>query len=144
PASWIAATPTPGTHTLNGTAPLITSQPASRTNGATTTASFSVNASGSAPLFYQWRANGANVDGATNATLILPNLQLSDAGTYQAVVFNGAGSMDSSNALLTVRVGPTITNQPTNFFIRVAPDPLGSPTNRATFSVAAVTYSPPL
>ncbi|MEY2407595.1 MAG: hypothetical protein QOF48_265 [Verrucomicrobiota bacterium] len=144
PTNWVAAIPTPGTHGLSGSIPAITTQPVSRTNGVSTMAMFSVSAMGSQPLFYQWRANGANVDGATNSTLILPSLQLSDAGSYQAVVYNSAGSADSSNALLVVRIGPGITNQPTNFLVRVAPDPQGSPTNRATFNVGASTYNPPL
>ena len=63
---------------------------------------FSVNASGTEPLFYQWRANGSNLDGATNRTLILTNLQFGDTGSYQAAVFNAAGSTESSNASLTV------------------------------------------
>lgn len=144
PINWLAATPTPGTHLLGGTPPALTGHPASRTNGTTTTATFSVSATGSAPLFYQWRKSGGNIDGATNATLVLPNLQLADAGEYQAVVFNGAGSTDSSNALLIVRGGPILTLQPTNLFLRVAPDPLYQPTNRATFAIAAVSYNPPL
>ena len=144
PVNWLAATPTPGTHGVSGTPPMITTQPASRTNSVTSLAAFSVTATGTAPLRYQWRANGGNLDGATNATLVLPNVQIADAGTYQAVVFNSAGSTDSSNALFVVRFGPSITNQPTNIFVRVAPDPLGFPTNRATFSAGGVSYNPPL
>src|SRR6185436_3980531 len=124
--------------------PAILSQPASRTNSVSSMATFSVSATGTAPLSYQWRANGGNLDGATNATLVIPYVQLADAGTYQAVVFNSAGSMDSSNALFVVRVGPSITNQPTNIFVRVAPDPLGSPTNRATFNAGGLSYNPPI
>jgi len=88
------------------------------------------------PLSYQWRANGGNLEGATNSTLVIPNVQLADAGTYQAVVFNAAGSMDSSNALFVVRIGPSITNQPTNIscaWLRTA----RVADNRATFNAGA-------
>ncbi len=144
PINWLAAVPTPGTHALSGTPPAVTSHPVSRTNGTTTTATFSVSATGSPPLFYQWRFSGGNLDGATNSMLVLSNVQLASAGIYQAVVFNTAGSTDSSNATLVVRIGPTITNQPANQFVRIPPDPIGFPTNRATFTVGAVSYNPPV
>ena len=144
PTNWVGAVPTPGAHPLGGTPPLLTLHPSTRTNGTTTTATFNVSATGTAPLYYQWRFNGGNLDGATNSTLVLPNIQLESAGTYQAVVFNSAGSTDSSNATLVVRIGPSITNQPANQFVRIQPDPSGSPTNRATFTVGAVSYNPPL
>ena len=144
PTNWLAAVPTPGAYTLDGTPPAFTSHPNSRTNGTTTTATFNVSATGTPPLFYQWRFNGGNLDGATNSMLALSNVQLANAGVYQAVVFNAAGSTDSSNATLVVRIGPAITNQPANQFVRIPPDPGGSPTNRATFTVGAVSYNPPL
>jgi hypothetical protein len=76
--------------------------------------------------------------------LLLPSVRLENSGAYQAVVFNAAGSVDSSNALLTVRAGPSIVTHPTNFAVRVPPDPSANPTNRATFSASVVTYNPPL
>jgi hypothetical protein len=112
PTNWLAAVPTPGAFGASGTVPTITAQPLSRTNATFTDVTFSVSATGTAPLFYQWRANGSNLDGATNATLTVSNLQFTDAGTYSAVVFNSAGSAESSNATLVVRSGPTIAVQP--------------------------------
>jgi hypothetical protein len=144
PASWTAATPTPGTVGLSGSPPVITSQPQSRTNSTTTTATFSVGATGTDPLFYQWRHNNSNLDGATNSSLTVSQLQREDAGEYSVVVFNRAGSAESSVVLLVVRAGPSITTQPGTVSIRVPPDTLANPTNRATFAVGAVTYNPPL
>ena len=46
-------------------APTITSQPAGQTITAGQTATFSVRASGKAPLSYQWEKNGAAIGGAT-------------------------------------------------------------------------------
>src|SRR6185436_4365795 len=110
----------------------------------TTPANFAVSATGTPPLYYQWRFNGSNLEGATNSTLLLPSVRLENSGIYQAVVFNSAGSADSSNATLTVRAGPNFIMHPTNFAVRVPPDPQANPTNRVTFSATAVTYNPPL
>jgi hypothetical protein len=144
PSNWLAAVPTPGAGVGNGAAPLLTSHPVSRTNSTTTSATLAVSATGTPPLFYQWRFNGSNLDGATNSTLLLASVRLENSGIYQAVVFNSAGSADSSNAILTVRAGPSIVTNPTNFSVRVPPDPQANPTNRVTFSTSAITYNPPL
>ena len=94
--------------------PTITTQPASRTNVAETLATFSVVAAGTALLSYQWLFNGANINDATNATLALTNVQLSQAGSYAAMVSNDVGATNSVDAILTVTVPPppTITSQP--------------------------------
>ena len=98
---------------VGGTAPTITSQPVSQTVVAGGSVSFSVTASGTAPLSYQWSWNASNtLAGATNATLLLTNVQVSQAGNYAVLVSNSAGSVISSNALLTVVTAPTITSQP--------------------------------
>jgi len=63
---------------------------------------FSVTANGELPLAYQWRVNGAPILDATNATLVLTNLQMTNAGTYTVVVTNLHGSVTSSPAYLTM------------------------------------------
>ena len=87
-------------------------QPQSSTNVVGTTANFSVTASGTAPLSYQWLSNGTNVTGATSASLSLNNVQVGQAGSYAVVVTNAAGSVTSAVALLTVWVPPAIVTQP--------------------------------
>jgi hypothetical protein len=87
-------------------APSITSQPTNQTVFAGQTASFSVSASGTTPLSYQWRFNTTNIVRATNATLLLPSAQFTNAGTYSVSVSNVASSTLSSNALLTVNPLP--------------------------------------
>jgi hypothetical protein len=82
--------------------PSIISQPTNQTVVAGNTASFSVAASGTAPLSYRWNFDGTNIVGATNTTLTLNNVQLNQAGSYAVLVTNAAGSILSSNALLTV------------------------------------------
>jgi hypothetical protein len=82
--------------------PFITIQPTDQTVVAGGTASFGVTASGMSPLSYQWNFNGTNILGATNTTLILTNVQISQAGNYTVLVTNLYGSILSSNAMLTV------------------------------------------
>jgi hypothetical protein len=95
--------------------PSITTQPVSQTNIVGTTATFSVTASGTPPLSYQWNSNGTNISGATNSSLILTNVQLNQAGNYAVLVTNVYGSILGSNALLTVlALSPSISIQPTN------------------------------
>lgn len=69
-------------------------------------ATFSVSASGSGVLTYQWRKDGSNIAGATNVNLFLQNLSNSDAGDYDVVVTNAGGSIVSNSAALTVTEGP--------------------------------------
>ena len=88
------------------TAPSITTQPVSQTNIVGTTANFSITASGTAPLSYQWNFNGMNLSGATNTSLTLTNVQFNQAGNYAVLVTNLYGSILSSNALLTVNPPP--------------------------------------
>jgi pectate lyase len=77
--------------------------------------SFSVQASGTAPLSYQWYYNTNTVlNGQTNSVLTLTSIQLTNAGGYSAVVANGSGSITSAVAQLTVNlpVAPSIITQP--------------------------------
>jgi hypothetical protein len=66
------------------------------------TASFSVVASGTGPLSYQWRKNGTNISGATSSTYAMSNVSSSNAGTYSVAVSNSAGSAISNGATLSV------------------------------------------
>jgi purine nucleoside phosphorylase len=93
-------------------APTIITQPLSQTATQGLSASLSVTVSGAAPLSYQWQLSGTSVAGATNAALVLTNLQTTDAGSYMVVVTNVWGSVTSAVAVLTVRVPPGITTQP--------------------------------
>lgn len=86
----------------NNQAPSIVNQPTSRTVVAGDPVSFAVTASGGGTLTYQWQKNGANISGATNATYAIAQTVAADAGTYRCVVSNGAGSVTSSAAQLTV------------------------------------------
>ena len=82
--------------------PVITTQPTNLTATVNGTAFFTVAASGTAPLIYQWNFNGTNLAGATNATLTINNVQPWQAGNYFVTVSNPVGAVVSSNAVLTV------------------------------------------
>jgi len=126
------------TNTTNTTAPTITTQPQNETVTVGATASFSVAATGTAPLSYQWSKNNAAISGATNSTYTTPATVIGDSGsTFTVAVSNSAGSKTSAAATLTVTaaaVAPTITVQPQNQTV-TAPSP-------ATFSVTATGTAP--
>jgi hypothetical protein len=97
--------------------PVITSQPVSQTNVVGSIVTLCVEATGTPPLFYQWRRGAGNLPGQTNACLVLTNLQTANAANYTVVVTNGEGSVTSAVALVRVIVPVAIseTGQPTNF-----------------------------
>jgi len=88
-----------------GIAPTISSQPRSLTTNVGGTVSFSVGASGNPAPNYQWRLNGNPISGATASSYTRTNVQPADTGDYSVVVTNVAGSVVSSNAMLTVNSG---------------------------------------
>ncbi|HXC49275.1 MAG TPA: PQQ-dependent sugar dehydrogenase [Candidatus Limnocylindrales bacterium] len=92
--------------------PNVTQDPSSQTVTVGATASFSVSASGSPPLLYQWQRNHADITGANAATLNISNVQQSDNGAlFRCVVQNDFGSDTSADATLTVtaNTAPTAT-----------------------------------
>jgi glucose/arabinose dehydrogenase len=93
------------------TAPSISTHPASITVAAGQTASFSVSASGSGPLVYQWQRNGVNISGANSPTYSFTASTADNGAQFRAVVSNSAGSATSNAATLTVpsNAAPTAT-----------------------------------
>jgi hypothetical protein len=97
------------------TPPAITTPPASVTAYTNAAAYFSVVASGTLTLNYQWRSNGIPISGATASTYVFANPPLSASGSlYDVVVQNTAGSVTSTPpAVLTVKapvLSPVVTN----------------------------------
>jgi glucose/arabinose dehydrogenase len=83
--------------------PSITVQPVGRTVPIGQPATFTVSASGSAPLAYQWRRNGNAIAGATGSSHTVANPQLPDSGAlFNVVVSNSFGSATSDAAQLFV------------------------------------------
>jgi hypothetical protein len=92
--------------------PFIIQQPASQTNAVGSTVAFSVAATGTPPLGYQWSLNGTNLAGAVNAVLTLTNVQMSQAGNYRALVNNGLSTATSQVARLTLFIAPPVILNP--------------------------------
>ncbi|HEV2521111.1 MAG TPA: immunoglobulin domain-containing protein, partial [Candidatus Acidoferrales bacterium] len=115
--------------------PTITSQPVSQTVTLGQTATFTVTASGSGTLTYQWKKNGSSISGATSASYTTPATIASDNGAQFTVTIIGtSGNVTSSAATLTVNSPPSITTQPVSQTV-IAP-------LTATFSVAASGTAP--
>src|SRR5207253_2550290 len=119
-------------------APAITTQPASQMVVAGQTATFTVAATGTAPLSYQWQSNGTAIGAATAASYTAPATTAADNGDqFTVVVSNAVGSVTSNAAALTVNaalVAPTITTQPANQTVTAG--------QTATFTVTATGTAP--
>jgi hypothetical protein len=86
----------------------IVTQPVSVAAAYASTATFNVVAEGAEPLFYQWYKNGGAISNATSSTLTLTPLVPTNAGNYDVVVSNSAGSVTSAVASLTLG-GPPVS-----------------------------------
>jgi hypothetical protein len=119
-------------------APAITSNPASQTVIAGQTATFSVVATGTAPLSYQWTMNGTAINGASSTSYTTAATTIANSGeTFSVTVSNAAGSATSGSATLTVNapvVAPAITSNPANQTVTAG--------QTATFSGAATGTAP--
>ncbi len=124
-----------GTNLPAAVAPSITSPPQSLTVAAGGSATFTVAATGSSPLRYQWYFNTTNaLAAATNTTLALNSVSATNAGTYSVLITNLVGAVTSSVASLTVLGPPTITVSPQSQSVALS--------NDVTFTVAATGTAP--
>ncbi len=129
------------TNSSNSNAPTaasIATQPANQSVPAGQSATFTVVASGTAPLTYQWQKNRVNIGSATAASYSTPATSSADnAATFNVIVSNPAGTVTSAAATLTVTatpVAPAITTQPANQTVTAG--------QTATFVVVASGTSP--
>lgn len=106
-------------------APFIVSAPANASAFVNQEVAMRVAAGGSAPLAYQWKFNGADLPGATDALLDFTSVQLSNAGHYSVFITNVYGWTNTSVATLSVAVvgiygdGLLLTNTQYNFDVPV-------------------------
>jgi len=102
------------------TAPTITAHPQPAAVYPGEEVLFSVAASGSAPVTFQWRFSGNNIPGATNHTFSIPMVSGAEVGSYSVVVANPGGVVVSSNAWLTLLDSPYLNN------VQATPGALGA------------------
>src|SRR6266849_6022511 len=94
---------------FSGAAPSITTKPVDQTVMQGQPATFTVAASGSTPLSYQWQRNQVNISGANASSYIIASTTLSDNGAkFRCVVSNAFGNATSNEAMLTVQPPPPI------------------------------------
>ncbi len=107
----------------------ITANPASQAVCPGDNVTFTVLATGTGVLTYQWKKNGVNISGATSASYTINGVVAGDAGNYSAEVTGTCGTAISTDAVLTVNVTTVITTQPAN--------QSSCPGGSVTFSVSA-------
>lgn len=119
------------------TKPAITQQPSNQSVTAGQTATFTVVATGTAPLTYQWQKGSTNV-GTNSPSYTTPATMSADNDSkFQVVITNSAGTATSSAATLTVTAvatAPSITQQPVNTTVNLG--------QTATFAVTATGTAP--
>jgi alpha-tubulin suppressor-like RCC1 family protein len=89
--------------------PSITTQPVSQSAVTAGTATFSVAATGTEPMKYQWRKDGTAISGATNSSISFSNVQTEQLGSYTVVISNSLGSVTSAATSLSVSTNATYT-----------------------------------
>src|ERR1035441_6846270 len=100
-------------------------------------ATFTVVATGTGPLNYQWEKNGVAISGATTATYATPPATTADDGSqFDVVVSNSVRAITSNRVLLTVISvsAPVITTQPASQTVNAG--------QTATFAVVASGTAP--
>ncbi|TAL04463.1 MAG: DUF5011 domain-containing protein, partial [Verrucomicrobia bacterium] len=130
------------------TSPTITANPAGQIVECTSgNANFSVTATGSTPLNYQWLFNGAPISGETGSTLTINNATFANAGNYRVVVTNDYGAVTSSVAALTIvdTTAPVVTilgaNPMTNECHAAFTDPGATASDLCAGSLSVMTNS---
>ncbi|HEY3854910.1 MAG TPA: hypothetical protein VGO67_10995 [Verrucomicrobiae bacterium] len=124
-----------GVRFVPGEGPSITNEPAPVVQAAGGDATFTVGVSGTPPFQYQWYTNGTEVDGGTNSSVTLTDLNLNQTGTMVAVaVKNGYGTTASGSVLLTVQT----PNSPFNVGINPPTSLTVNAGGTASFTASAV------
>jgi hypothetical protein len=102
PCSFVGTMSSDAVLTVTEQPPIITSQPQQLATLVGHDAVFTVQATGTSPMLFQWQFNATNLVDATNSTLSLNSVTSSQAGNYSVVITSQAGSVTSSNAFLSV------------------------------------------
>ena len=95
-------------------APSIQVQPSSQEVCIDSSVTFNAAATGTEPLSYQWMKNGENITGATENSYSIPGVSAEYEGSYNVMVSNKCGSVESEMATLTINSAPSIQVQPSS------------------------------
>jgi len=107
--------------------PTIVTQPSSQTAVRGGNATFTVSASGSAPLNYQWYHGSSAISGATASSYTKNNVQPpADTGSYYVVVSSCSSSINSANASLGMAMSLAINQIPLGYTIGSPPQSIDS------------------
>ena len=117
-ANWLAATPTAGGANVSSPVapPVIVQSPVGTNTLTGVNILLQAAATGSGPLAWQWRFNGAALPGQTNASLLLDYLRLDDAGAYDVFAVNSGGPAFSAVAQVSVAELPVILSAPPGIY----------------------------
>jgi hypothetical protein len=92
---------------MGPSAPTFSAHPTTQAATVGATVTLTVAGGGSPAPTLQWRKGGSNISGATSSSLVLTNVQLSDAGSYDVVATNSEGTATSNVGVLTVNAAPS-------------------------------------
>lgn len=118
-------------------APAIAAQPASISLNPGQPGALTVGVTGTPPLTYQWKKDGANIAGATAASYNIASAAIADGGSYSVSITNAYGNVTSSTANVTVTtaaIPATITSQPAAVTANIG--------DNASFAISAFGSSP--
>jgi subtilase family serine protease len=107
--------------TAGTSAPTITTAPQGQTVRTGANVTFTVVASGTSPINYQWRLNGQNISSATSSTFTLNSVTAANSGGYSVLVWNAYGSVTSATASLAVLTDGANGNTPVQISVPAAP-----------------------
>ena len=122
-----------------GDYPMIIEQPLGTNVNVGDMVTLCVTATGTDPIRYQWRKNGLNLPGETNACLLRPSVSLEDGGDYRVVVENDYGAVTSDPAIVTI-LGVVVMPGADDFEDRV---PLGGDSGQVRGNNSAATKQVP-
>jgi len=120
---------TPATFTGASGAPTITTQPVAQAVSVGANVTFTVAATGSGTLSYQWLKNGVAISGATSSTYTIGAAAAGDAADYSVRVSNASGSITSTGFGLVVGTLPN-PGRLTNLSVLTS---IGNPPDNFTF-----------
>src|SRR5262249_10883891 len=89
----------------------VATSPSTQTADVGTTVTLIGGAVGTLPISYQWQFNGSALSGRTGPSILLRAVQKSAQGDYLFIASNGAGSVTSAVATLTVNRPPAAQAQ---------------------------------